>query len=232
MPQVAFALLVLLAAVGGLNAWTSRGDSSCFAREDCQTYPCNRTGAKNTSDVIAPLWLFEHGPGFTMYQRNMERAATIIHQYPGVHYSEPKEVLHTTLKYFCCYTKPELMTIADAIQQYKWKPFNVTFDRISCNKFPTNTDFLALLSPESSAAMQTWIHDLEAWVTQKTQLPIHKPRRLETPFHGTLASVNSSFPVDSVLARIHDEVPTLNTIPMTIKWFFMEDPFTIFRAGD
>jgi len=65
---------------------------------------------------------------------------------------------------FCCYSFEELVQIKNAIAQYHWKPFNMTFDRISCNGFHhnnTNIDFFALLTEESNAEMQAWIKGLE-----------------------------------------------------------------------
>ena len=135
---------------------------------------------------------------------------------------------------FCCYTHDELAMIRDAIAAFKWTPFNITFDRISCNGFhaaPATVDFLALLSPQSAVRMQKWIARLQEWVSARTKLPIHKPRALETPFHATLATVNAAtFPIQETLNEIAQKVPVLQPLPMPVQWFFMYDPPAVFVA--
>ena len=113
-------------------------NTTCDFIEDCQNYHCPDPSFLNPADLIIPLHAFEHGPGFTQYQRSMASAASLIRQFGGCRSSEHGLELHSTLKYFCCYQAVELKAMALTIRDYAASHAfpGLTFDRIGCVRRP------------------------------------------------------------------------------------------------
>jgi len=213
-------LLLVLGAASSVKGSSSATNftSLCYVRYDCQDYPCPinassssssssssnsssapAAGATNgtllpTSDLIAVTGALSHGAAHDSFIATMAAGADLVmgrQAALGCSYAERGARLHTTLKYFCCHTKQELVAMRPTIAAYvRATPLSFRFDRFSCNLFAANHstyDFFALLDGPSNAAAQAWAAGLEAALGAAGFNATHKPRAAETPFHSTLA---------------------------------------------
>ena len=239
--------------------------SLCYARYDCQDYPCRNSsstsaGATNdtllpTSDLIAITGTLSHGAAHDSFVQTMATAADLVmgrRAALGCSYAERGGMLHTTLKYFCCHTKQELVAMRPTIAAYvRGTPLSLRFDRFGCNVFAANHstyDFFALLDGPSSAAAQAWTAGLEDALGAAGFNATHKRRTAETPFHSTLAegcpvaglpAGTESTPADAAAAMLQDLADMVAEQPggvfmsgaMAVEFDFMNDPLAFFPAS-
>ena len=65
---------------------------------------------------------------------NIAHAVDIMHSYPGV-ISDDRRHSHVTFMYLCCVTQDDSSSkIYPALDAVKWKPINVSFDKVSFSK--------------------------------------------------------------------------------------------------
>ncbi len=96
----------------------------------------------------------------------------------------------------------------EAIESVRWKPFNVTFDRLVCNfdnstnrPTATTTSTIILLSSETQREMGAMVTAFEAAIRARG-VPV-VPRAQMEPFHSTLAVVPKHFPTARGLAEVN-----------------------------
>ena len=257
-PSLVFAAACMAMAVEAAELQREQGVgfklSSCYAVQDCQGYPCPQAassataGSSNTttiatSDLIAVTGALSAGPGHDAFRQTMAAASDLVKAAGlGCSYTETGDMLHTTLKYFCCQEKRDLIAMGNVIEEWSSKqPLSLRFDRISCNQFQANNsrfDFFALLEHNSSIQAQAWIAGLEAQL-RLAGFAVHNPRRNETPFHSTLAEgcpVQSDEVVQNTLADLQKMIAgrpggVFMPVAMPVSIAFMNDPLRFFRLA-
>jgi hypothetical protein len=93
--------------------------------------------------------------------------------------------LHTSLFYFCCYTKQEKAKIKSSLHNMIWQSFQVNYDSFACNLDHNNETVYLHGLPSNQDALFNLAKNIETTVTSAG---IKIPTR-ETLFHMTLARV-------------------------------------------
>ena len=121
--------------------------------------------------------------------------------------------IHMSFNYFCCYSEEDLKTIHEVLTAYDWPTqLEVSFDQPTI-RIDSGADkvehysYILLLDEASQAKMHSVMDGVEAAV-RAAGVDVHVPRRLQEPFHSTLAVVDGrNFPAVAALEAVNAAVP-------------------------
>jgi len=189
------------------------GSNSCTNHTNC--HKCSHW-YEFESDILILLEEFDE------FRNNMIDAIDIMKQYDGV-ITDDDLLLHSTLQYYCCYSFDDYIRIAEILDDYKWKPFNLTFSTAVCNLggdgISSWNSIIVRLDDEGQTRMYNFVKGIENALIS-AGIPIHTPRSQQEPFHSTLGVVTGDYPIDKVLQEINQKIPIFNKKPMKIDSFF------------
>eukprot|EP00933_Yihiella_yeosuensis_P027691 TRINITY_DN2158_c0_g4_i1.p1 TRINITY_DN2158_c0_g4~~TRINITY_DN2158_c0_g4_i1.p1 ORF type:complete len:283 (-),score=55.40 TRINITY_DN2158_c0_g4_i1:55-801(-) len=212
-------LVTLLICLCAKPAFSST--DSCEKRDgDCPA-SCVDAGFNGTNSFTALLHV-SPAP-FRMIEK-VEKAESAIRKAGHVQSTDnPIFALHTSLFYFCCYTKEEQEDIEKALHTMKWSPITVNYNDVACNLDHNNKTVYIHALPtvqDNLFALSRKIEDTVA------STGAHIERR-ETLFHMTFARVPPSYPTDDVVRKLSKEYQpkggfgsvTFNKFNIGMKWF-------------
>ena len=99
--------------------------------------------------------------------------------------------IHMALEYFCCYTKEQYDTISIAMKNFKFKPFDIAFDRYLCIG-EGNMNIVLFADAESQEYLSRLTDRFEEYLRDEYRINIHSHRRDAQPFHVTLLQFEES----------------------------------------
>ena len=106
----------------------------------------------------------------------------------------------------------------------KREAVNVTFSHVICNvESVDHISYVVVLNNQSQTIMANLINTFEKAITA-SGIPIQYPRSAQEPFHSTLAVVNSTYPVATVLDQLNTQITVWNSQPILIDHFLLEFP--------
>lgn len=136
--------------------------------------------------------------------------------------------LHITFGYYCCQTEDELDIIASVLNEFEWKPINVSFDFVTCaidGPSDDHVSIILMLDEESNKRMMPIIENVERLIAKEAEKnDIDKPllnvrRRRQEPFHATLALTSGSvYPIAEASVEINSQLEKfkIDTMPLTL----------------
>eukprot|EP01121_Diplochlamys_sp_Union-15-3_P019049 TRINITY_DN7080_c0_g1_i1.p1 TRINITY_DN7080_c0_g1~~TRINITY_DN7080_c0_g1_i1.p1 ORF type:complete len:227 (+),score=24.67 TRINITY_DN7080_c0_g1_i1:50-730(+) len=202
---------------------------TCNSYTNCDNTTCAHWYDYN-NDCIASL--DRDGPSFDGFKQSLATAVNIMRQYPGV-LSDDSLLPHITVQYLCCLSFSQYVEVIGVIGSLKWSPFNVTFDKVICNKGGNGIDsawsIVVLASQETQTVMANFVDSIEAAII-KAGIPVNTPRSRQEPFHSTIGVVSEGYPVDEVIKQMNQKIKQWNPIPMQIDSFAMIFPPYDFKA--
>jgi len=153
---------------------------------------------------------------------NCNKAIDIMEKHKGVT-STDRGVIHTSLQYLCCYSIVTYTKWIDIMSSYSWASVNVTFDQAVCNMDNNDSDhtsIIVLMDQASQAVMFNLVSRFEAEM-KAHGIPVKYPRSGMEPFHVTLGVVDSSYPVQQVVAEINQQITEWSDVPINISNFLL-----------
>lgn len=120
--------------------------------------------------------------------------------------------LHTSMYYFCCYTKTEKKAIIDGLSNWEWSPIEISYDSFGCNlDHDGKTVYLhGMPSDEGQQRLFDFARGIEKVIADAGA---HVEER-KTLFHMTLARVDHDYPTDDVVNHFRDEGTDFGTVTM------------------
>jgi len=209
---------------------SSVGNPQCTNRSNCFNYSCGFFEYSN--DFITILGDKGGHPGFDEFYKSLGTAISIMRKHSGV-ITDDYYFPHMTIQYMCCYDLLQYEDIIGVINDFKWQPFNLTFDRVVCNNggdgISEFISFIVLLDQESQDSMFAFVEGVENALKAKG-IKIHRPRVQQELFHSTVGVVDGSYPVAQVLQQIKQALPKFNSIPMIADTYWSFFPLNQFKA--
>lgn len=117
-------------------------------------------------------------------------------------FDDPKTGLHTSLFYFCCHSKQDVVQIKNALHAMNWSSFIVRYDSFGCNLDHNNKTVYLHALPSNQSNLFAWASIVEKAV-EEYNVKIHHPRK--SKFHMTLARVTRTYPTDKAVETLKDE---------------------------
>lgn len=223
------------AAVAKMRPLQAGGRVAVMPACSAATY-CPSSCGQNSTDhplkgTISSQLQTSNSTGAIQFRAAAIKAIEIARSFPGVA-RDLRGGFHISLNYLCCYTQPQLEMIGKAMSTVKWQPLQVRFRWMVC----AGGALIVLADPITQGSMAAMVSQVE-WAMRVAEVPPHRFRMEEVPFHASIMDINSSFPADVGLDAINTALNVngkdggwWNEAPVTIDTFGLEGTNWTFHA--
>jgi len=194
MRAAALLLALCVAPAAATEVTSSAAPATCSPLSYCPAN-CTRAGAAETdglSILVTHLGLLG----------NIGRAVDIMRSFPGVQTDDRLDI-HVSWMYLCCVTEEEIVNkVFPAMDAVRWSAPNASFSEVICNH---DGSIILHADDASQAAIGAIVARFEAAIEATGVVVV--PRATMEPFHMTVGTVDSTYPMADALAAINSAIP-------------------------